>query len=163
MLHCLFYLRKKRQIKGCRIYITLNEQVSVNQSKWITNSEKNSCISQGLSNYRPVFMKARLQLNGPVWASCKHNQREPIAARPRCPYAEEKFSDLTGEVQRKHASGQLVPIPPFYFFFLNLITVMSLETAGCTTANVDAGKTHGTQVLLAAESKAHHQAQTQHR
>lgn len=40
---------------------------------------------------------------------------------------------------------------------------MSLETAGCTTANVDAGKTRGTQVLLAAESKAHHQAQTQHR
>lgn len=118
----LFYLcstvyvlcAQKRQIEGCRICITLNEQVSVNQSKWITNSEKNSCISELLSNYRPVFMKARLQLSGPVWASCKHNQREPIAARPRDPYAEERFSDLNGEVHRKHASGQLVPILPFF-------------------------------------------------
>lgn len=115
-LSCFYFIcAQKRQIKGRCICVTLNEQVSVNQSKWITNSEKNSRISEGLSNYSLVFMKARLQLSGPVWASCKHNQREPIATRPRYRYAEERFSDLTGEVQRKHASGQLVPIPPFFF------------------------------------------------
>lgn len=160
-LSCFYFIcAQKRQIKGRCICVTLNEQVSVNQSKWITNSEKNSRISEGLSNYSPVFMKARLQLSGPVWASCKHNQRE---LSPPGPGTDTLKRDSLTWLGKSRGSMPRANWCPFLHFFLNLITVMSLETVGCTTANVDAGKTHSTQVLLAAESKAHHQAQTQHR
>lgn len=48
----------------------------------------------------------------------------------------ERFAISPGEVQRKHAAGQALPSSLLF----NLITVMSLETVGCTTSNVDADK-----------------------
>lgn len=99
---------------------------------------------EGLYNYKLVIMTAWVQLNAPVWVAYKQKQREPIirCRRPqgRVPVAQPEpvweVLCLTGEVQRKHAAGQALPSSPLF----NLITVMSLETVGCTTSNVDADK-----------------------
>lgn len=144
--------------------------ISVNHSKWIRNLEKNGCISEGLYNYKLVIMTAWVQLNTPVWVSYKQKQREPIIRsgrlQGRVPAAQPEpvweVLRLAGEVQRKHAAGQALPSSPLF----NLITVMSLETVGCTTSNVDADKhtalTHFSALSLAAECKANHQTQTRH-
>lgn len=118
--------------------------VSVNHNKWIRYSEKNCCISKGLYNHKLVIMTAWVQLNTPVWVSYKQKQREPIIRsrrlQGRVPVAQPEpmweVLRLAGEVQRKHAAGQALPSSPLF----NLITVMSLETVGCTTSNVDADK-----------------------
>lgn len=89
-------------------------------------------------------MTAWVQLNTPVWVSYKQKQREPIIRRRRLqgqvPEAQSEtvweVLRLTGEVQRKHAVGQALPSSPLF----NLITVMSLETVGCTTSKADADK-----------------------
>lgn len=89
-------------------------------------------------------MSAWVQLNTPVWVSYKQKQREPIIRSGRLqgqvPVAQPEpvweVLRLTREVQRKHAAGQ----PPPSSRLFNLITVMSLETVGCTTSNVDADK-----------------------
>lgn len=86
-------------------------------------------------------MKARVQLNAPVWASYEQKQHEPIIrcgrlqgrvqvtqTQPLC-----EILCFNGKVQGKHAPGQLVSCSPPS----NLITVMSLETAGCTASDVD--------------------------
>lgn len=113
-------------------------------NKWIRNSEKNGSISEGLYNYKPVIMTAWVQLNAPVWVSYKQKQREPIIRcgrlQRRVPVAQPEpvweVLRLAEEVQRKHAAGQAFPGSPLF----NLITVMSLETIGCTATNVDADK-----------------------
>ena len=115
-----------------------------NHNKWIRNSEKNGCTSEGLYDYKLLIMTAWVQLNAPVWVSYKQKQREPIIRcrrlQGRVPVAQPEpvweVLRLTGEVQRKHAAGQALPGSPLF----NLITVMSLETVGCTTSNVDADK-----------------------
>lgn len=83
-------------------------------------------------------------LDTPVWVSYKQKQREPIIRSRRLqgwvPQAQSEpvweVLLLTGEVQRKHAISQALPSSPLF----NLITVMSLETVGCTTSNVDVDK-----------------------
>lgn len=89
-------------------------------------------------------MTAWVQLNTPVWVSYKQKQQELIIRsrrlQGRVPAAQPEpvweVRHLTGEVQRKHAAGQVLPNSPLF----NLISVMSLETVGWTTSNVDADK-----------------------
>ena len=157
---------QRNHTANCRKQDLLFTFISVNHSKWIRNL--NGCISEGLYNYKLVIMTAWVQLNAPVWVSYKQKQREPIIRsgrlQGRVPVAQPEpvweVLRLAGEVQRKHAAGQALPSSPLF----NLITVMSLETVGCTTSNVDADKhtcAHSLSALsLAAECKAHHQTQT---
>lgn len=142
VLHCLCFDCAKTVTAESRICCILNVLVwtTINGSE----IQKTGCISEGLYNYKLVIMTAWVQLNAPVWVSYKQKQREPII---RCRRLQGRVSvsqpepvwevlRLAGEVQREHAAGQELPRSPLF----NLITVMSLETVGCTTSNVDADK-----------------------
>lgn len=141
------------------------KRICANHNKWVRNSEKNGRVWEGLYNYKLVIMTAWVHLDTPVWVSYKQKQQEPIIRSRRLqgwvPQAQSEpvweVLLLTGEVQRKHAISQALPSSPLF----NLITVMSLETVGCTTSNVDVDKQHCTPWLsLLAECKAHHHAAT---
>lgn len=151
-----------------RICCFLNVLVwtAVNSSE----TQKNMWTSEGFHNYKLVIMTAWAQSSAPVWVSHKQKQQDRII-RSRTlqrffPPAQSELMwevlSLSGEVQKKHAVGQALPSSPLF----NLITVMSLETAGCTTTNVDADKraalSHSLTywLSLAAKCKVNHQAQS---
>lgn len=142
---CLcFICAKTQQTRHSRICFILNMLVWTKVNRWETEG-RNGCISGGVSNYRLAISKAWVQLNAPVWASYKQKRHEPIirwgrlqgrvwVTQPAACVRDSPFHP--GKVRRKQAPGELVPSSPLF----NLITVMSLEPAGCTVSNVDADK-----------------------